>query len=645
MFRGSETGRCSKIPVGRRLWPVLTFLAGFWVCSLSAVSSPIVNGDIRLLEPTRLQLTTLQTFRLETINYTGPVTVLIDGVDVSAGVKRDITRLLYRATEPLSPGIHQLTVLTTAVGGPGRADWQLTVNEPRRSARQRELYSKSSLSLSGSYVTGDKINNDQTVVSGNLAVDVGARVEQTDISLETNIGYASTSSNNDLTPTGYLLQAEREQDSLSLGDVSFTGTPLTVPSLSHRGALADVHWGTVGLQVMQVNSRSVTGWGTGLGSDNQLQGAVLGYAGNGKDGQMSQLTAVVISGEIQDANSASVASIDPPSRGKVLGVRGSGQYAGLGYTAELGFSEFDPDTEDTVAAKHDLAGSFQLSKAVGGISLSAAYLRAGADYNSIANPGATFDREQLGMSASTAFNISSVSLSLSRSRDNLDNDPSRPVVYNDNIGLSYALTPTSWPALSFNYTVGQVNSDAEPTGTPVTDITTQSASVGMSLSRQQWLASAVVNAGLIDDPVNGGTGSGSAVLTLQVQPDQNWNLVPSLSLIRSRHQAVTQETALATMTLNWKVSKTIGAAAQGAWVRNIADDNSVDNLQLNPVLRVSWDITDYLKRMLSQQHAGLTLSYRGNHYRDHADPSRSLTDQSILIGIDISAPLEGQYGF
>jgi hypothetical protein len=645
MYREANIGRCGWIPVTARFCFATTMMAILGLASVKAISSPVVNGDIRLLEPKSLQLTALQTFSLETVNYTGPVTILIDGVDVSASAKRNNTRLVYRTAEPLPPGKHQLTVLTTAVGGPGRSEWQLVVNEPRRTAHQRELYSKSSLSLSASYVSGDKINNDQTVASGNLAVDVGARVDQTNVSLETNIGYSSTSSNNDLTPTGYLLQAKQEQDRLALGDVSFTGTPLTVPSLAHRGAMADMHWGAFDLQLMQVNSRSITGWSTGLGSDNQLQGAVLGYAGSSADGQMPKLTAVVLSGEIQDASSYNVASIDPPSRGKVLGVQGSGQYAGFGYTAELGFSEFDQNTKDTVAAKHDLAGSIQLNKVVGGIGLSAAYQRAGADYSSIANPGATFDREQLGMSASTAFDISSVSLSLGRSRDNLDNDPSRPVVYNDNIGLSYALTPQSWPALSFSYSVGTVKSDAEPVGTPTTDISTQNASASMSLNRQQWMGSVVVNAGLIDDPVNGGTGSGSAVLTLQVQPDKYWSLVPSMSLIRSRHQAVTQETVLATMSLNWKISKTIGAAGQGAWVRNIADDDSVDNLQINPVLRVSWDITDYLKRLLSQQHAGLTLSYRGNHYRDHIDSSNSLTDQSVLLGIDISAPLEGRYGY
>ena len=615
-----------------------------WVYGVNASVPPVVNGDIRLVDPSSLRLKTLSVISIEIANYADAVILLIDGLDVTDRLEKQGARLTYRSAAPLAAGNHHVEVFAENFDVHGHAAWDIDVVNKSSQSKKVELYSKSNISATASRVFGDN-NDNQTSVSGNLAIDVGALSEQTDVSLETNLGYSSTTPDQDFTPTGYLLQAKRDQNRLAMGDVSFSGTPLTVPSLAHRGAMADVDLGAVGLQLIQVNSRSVTGWRNGLGVDNQLQGAALSYGGHGKHGQMPQLTAVLLSGEISEASSDNVASIDPPSRGKVLGVQGSGQYGGFGLNAEIGFSEFDPDTGDTVSSKHDLAGSIQLSRAVGGISLSAAYLRAGADYSSIANPGATFDREQLGLSASTAFDITSLSLSLGRSRDNLDNDPSRPIVYNDNIGLSYALTPVSWPALSFSYSVGKVMSDAEPVGVPVTDINTQSASAGVSLNRQHWMGSLLVSAGLIDDPVNGATGSGSAVLTLQVQPDQRWSLVPSLSITKSRHRAVTQQTALATMSLNWNVSKNVGAAGQMAWVRNDADDSSVNNLQIDPVIRVSWDITDYLKRLLSQQHAGLTLSYHGNHYKDHFDPTRSLTEQSLLIGLDISAPLEGKYGF
>lgn len=606
---------------------------------------PTVNADIRLLEPTRLRVSKLSAITLETVNYTGPVTILLDGVDISAAVERKDTRLTYRAPEPFQPGPHHLVVIAADVTGPGRSEWNLVIDGRGGIAGRRELYSQSSLSLSASHVSGDQANGNQTETNASLAVNVGVRDERSDVNFTSNFNYSSTAAEHRITPSGYLLQGKRDQDRVGLGDVSFKGTPLTVPSLARRGAMAEAHWGNVGLQLVQVNSQSVTGWNTGLGADNQLQGAALSYVGSGENGQAPRIDVVLLSGEILNSSSGNVSSTDAPSSGKIAGIQGSGNYSGVGYTVELGISEYDADTTDATSARHDVAGSIQLSKALGGISLTGDYQRAGPDYGSIANPGATYDREQYGLSAGTAFDVSALTASLTRSRDNLDNDPLRPVVYNDNIGLTYALTPESWPATSLGYTAGRVHSNAEPVGTPATDITNQSVSAAFSVSRQQWMSNLALNGSTIDDPVNGNTSAQSGTLSLQFQPSQVWNAAPSFSLVRSEHASVTQRTQLATVNLNWKISSEIGLTSQVVWAKNSASDNSVDNTQLTPLLRVSWDITRYFKRLLSQQQAGLSLSYRGNRYRDHLDPTRDQSDESILINIDISAPLEGRYGF
>src|SRR3990170_3891150 len=108
--------------------------------------------------------------------------------------------------------------------------------------------------------------------SANLAVNVGMQSGGTEVSFESSFGYSNTSSNNQLTPSGLLLQLRHVKNLFALGDVNFKGTPLTASSLARRGILADLHWKNTSLQRLQANSRTVTGWKSGL---EQLQDGIL----------------------------------------------------------------------------------------------------------------------------------------------------------------------------------------------------------------------------------------------------------------------------------------------------------------------------------------------------------------------------------
>jgi len=612
---------------------------------LSAIITSYVNGDIRLIEPSSTRVKVLHTITVEIADYAGPVIVLVDGVDVSSLVQHQGLRWIYHAIQPLSNGQHYVEVLAPGMASPTGARWMLSVEDHAEDAQKHTLYSKSGISLTGSQVFGDKVKNKEMSTSANLAVNVGMQSGGTEVSFESSFGYSNTSSNNQLTPSGLLLQLRHVKNLFALGDVNFKGTPLTASSLARRGILADLHWENTSLQLLQANSRTVTGWKSGLGSDNQIQGIALSHGfGNGQD-QPLRIAAVALSGEILNASSGNVASTAAPSRGNVAGLQGSGRYAGMGYNAEVGISKFDADTQDNTSAKQDVAASVQLDRVVAGVSLMANYQRAGTDYASIADPGATYDREQLAFSGGAGLGSSSLSASLSRSHDNLDSDPSRPIVYNNNLGLTYAFTPASWPTLSVSYLAGQVKSESEPAGTPRTDIGNRSVTAALSYGRTGWSGNLVFSDAWIDDPLNGDSNTRNATLSVSMQSRDQLSITPVFSVTRSEQNAISQQTGLGTLTLNWRISASLSLSGQMVWIQNDASDDSVDNNQRNAVLRATWDITPSLKAIFPHQQTGLTLSYNGNRFVDNIDSSRNQSDQSVMLGIQVSAPLKGEYKF
>jgi hypothetical protein len=319
--------------------------------------------------------------------------------------------------------------------------------------------------------------------------------------------------------------------------------------------------------------------------------------------------------------------------------------AGFGYNIEMAGSSYDANTLSNEGPKQDLAEKIQLDRVVGGINLGANYQRAGTNFASIANPGATYDREQYALTAGTALGTSSLSTSLSRSRDNLGNDATRPVVYNNNVGLTYALTPKSLPALSFSYLYGQVKSESEPVGSPRSDILNQSGSAALSYAGKGWSSNLALNNSWMTDPLNGDTSSRNATFAGNMKAWDKISLAPTVSYSNSDHLGALQQNTMGTLSLNWHIIAPLSLSGQMTWTKNDTSGNVADNIQRTAILRMAWDITPSLKSLVARQQSGLTLSYSGSHYADHIDPSQNRWDQTILLGLQIFSPLEGEGHF
>lgn len=621
---------------------VIAFVAAV---QLHAADIPVANGQIRLLSPASQRTTPESsiTIDIDLGAYSGPLIVMLDGVDVSARVNRNGGRVLYSAPHPLAIGTHQLSVWATDPAGPGRAQWSLEISEPKAAFTGRELYSRIGASASYSRRIDDAAGGKEQTSNANISVDVGARQGKAEVEAQGSFAYADTVADNELKPTTYLLALKYGDNSLAVGDVNFRGTPMTAPSLARRGALALIKLSNTELQLTQLSTNTVTGWDSGLSQHNQIYAAALNYTAVSASSQPVHLVATILSGENSQPTSSNVSSVEAPTRGRAAGLQGSGSLFDTTLNGEFAVSDYDADTRDAEAEKRDKSFSLQVSRAIGGIGTSGNYLYAGSQYASIGNPRATADREQFGLSAATTTGASTVSLSASRSHDNVDRDNARPVVYNDTAGLTYALAPAGWPSLSLSYLHGQVSSTSEPYGTPHADNNIVSLSGVTAYGRPNWMANLSLNRSNIDDVLQGSSSSLSRQLSFIWQPWADLHIAPTYAFTESSNASGSQQTTLTSITVNSRVVETLSFDGQVSAVQNSGSGSTVDNMQQNAAVRASWEMGRRLWKLLPGQQASLYLAFNYNRYEDNINPAQDKSTRSVMVGLTVFAPFEYHY--
>ncbi|MBI5018201.1 MAG: hypothetical protein HZB55_22275 [Deltaproteobacteria bacterium] len=570
--------------------------------------------------------------------------LLIDGADVSSLVRREGNRLVYEIDQPLQPGEHRIQLLSTDPAGPGRADWNVAIGAIGKQGGGREIYSRSGLSASASQVFGDKVRGSQVAASASLNVDVGAKSGPAELEAKGSFAYANTAPADKIEPSSYLAELKYAGGSLAFGDVSFRGTPLTAPSLARRGAVVSVVGAGTTAQVAQVSSNPVTGWETGLSSKERIVAASASHDFAGAEAPL-RVSVSYVDGDAPGASGAGVSTVEGAANGRAAGVQGTGRLWGTGITAEAAWSRYDPDTGGGSGAEGDKAATLQVDRAIAGINWSGNYLYAGPDFASVANPGATRDRQQFGLSAGTGFGVSTLSASFSRSRDNVEDEPSRPVVTNDSYGATYALSVPSWPALSLSYLRGMVKSASEPADTPHTKNTSDTVSGALSYAGGVWSANLSSNWSMLDDGQAGASKTLSEQLAVTLQPWASFSLSPSLAFTRSDPASgPSQDTRLGTLTLSCTLLESLTLDGQAALTQNDASDGSVDSEQRNASVRLSWAAQWATKFFLARQ-ATLSLSFSYDQQIDHRDSSQDQSSVSGLLGLSVFAPFEGSYQF
>ncbi len=570
----------------------------------------------------------------------GEALVYLDGVDVTASARRQGDQLTLQPPQPLAQGTHELTLVVTDPEGATTRAWRFAVDLAGRGGLQGFVNGGLSASAQSSIASGGA--TDRVTGSSTLALTAGAKAGRWEASLSGHGGWFPDAPSPTVTAGGFLWALERDQDSLTLGDVSASGTGYVAPGLSRRGLLLSLRHLDSTLQAFQLASRPVQGNDLGLSYSSwsdQLLGASLV---SGLPGGM-QLQASYVQGRQSSGSSFATASIDGPSEGRAAGLALSGTLLGASVALEGAISDHDADTRDGTPAVKDRAGALRLGRAFGPINLSGQYEWVGPGFESIGNPGATRDRRQFGLSSSTSLGPVSLSASGGRGNDNVGGDPARPVITNLSGGASVGLALAGWPSLNVSYVRGLIGAERVPAGVEPVDRVSDAASASLAWARGGYSASLAANQSWLTDRRAGGAGSTSTGLSLALsaRPVTALTISPTGSRSVTESAGVTRTTDLATLSLAATLwPKVLTLAGQGSWAKVAASDGSAGSEQLAGVLRLGWELHRLLGRLADHGTAVLGASGRWSRVQQTGPAPSSSSTWGAFVTLDLYAPIQ-----
>jgi hypothetical protein len=287
----------------------------------------------------------------------------------------------------------------------------------------------------------------------------------------------------------FLWQAQYGKQQVQVGDVVVDGTELISPSIDRRGGHLALDIAGTRAQAFVLRSNYITGFDQGVGigkSDQRIYGGAVER--DLLDDQKLQVKVMHLRGENREASGYNAATLEGGSKGEVSSLYALSQPLGnaLGLEAEVCRSHFDPELSDGNQMESDLAlllRAFGVGQAYDWL---AGYRYLGPQYQSIADPTAIQDVEEVTLDGGFRFSGSEVRLSGIHSTDNVEEAPGIPVIRNKTGMISYTLQRPDWPILMLNHTVSIQDSTREPVSFASIENHTHVTNLSLSLDRERW---------------------------------------------------------------------------------------------------------------------------------------------------------------
>lgn len=568
--------------------------------------------------------------------------VFLDGADITAFLRTRGDTAQYVPSSPLVPGPHQLVV---AEPGGERREFPFTVAEQAdRAAAPGVASLRGSLSANYGGNVGNKNGPGKDTASGNLHVEAGARKGEFSVDFSgVNLQYVKDAPDPFTVSSGYLVTTRYGQQALEVGDLSISETSLVAAGFSRRGAQLKLQSGAAEARAFNVRAETVEGFETGVSfTDNERQVYGAAFAGSLFGNRLSAHL-VGISGENQAVSGYNTASLLAASKGKALGGKLDAALGRTSLGAEYAVSWFDPDTSDGGGEKRDDAYEVRAGQDLGFGNLNVGYLRYGSRYATVADPNFTGDREGYDGSFSTAAGIASWSVFGSYTEDNVDDDPTRPVVLSRAGGTAVGLSPQGWPTLQLGYSVSDQTSFQVPAGAEEVENRNHSVSAGLAYGRGFWNLSLSAALGFLDDrlPADNDTRTRTYNLGGGVFVDR-LVVSPGLTLSEAVGTTRTDRSRLGTLTLSVPLwDERISLSSQGSYQLSDATDGSVDTRTVNANGRLAFNLRDLLQRLRAgwlNVDVALTASY--NRFDDRKNTANDADDYAVLLGFNLGAPYQ-----
>lgn len=578
--------------------------------------------------------------------------ILVDDTDVTGSSEVSDSGFIYRSEAGLPPGEHSVEV--SGIGPNGEEvsrSWKIQV---KRAGEAQELpYSVSaSGGLSLNYGRGflDKASGKSiNQVTANLGLALSAEGPGFDLAWDgINLQYDNSRDTDNLTVgSGFYLALSGDDRLVEYGDISVNETPLVAPGFARRGIQLKLFGKETEMHIFDVQSAPATGFESGL--DNDFSEQVYGASIRRSLLPNNRLSAtlVYIAGGDAAIDGVNVTTTEAARKGEVVGALLTHTISKARLNLEAAMSRVDQNTVDTDPAVDGFAWNANLTGRISSLSAGAGYVYSGPDFTSVANPEYSSDRAGYNAFVSGSSGYSNASFTMSRLRDNVENDSTKPVVHSTSGALAWGLSVPGWPALSLSLSRSQQDSDSEPDASSAVKNVNDAVTASLQYNGAAWSMGGSSSWGHLNDEVNG---NDSATRAYSVTGAYN----PGRFVSANAGASLTESETAGVKNRDWLFAATIGMPLyrpyanfnmQASYAMNTASDGSEDSSTLNGTMRIAVNIHELIKKWVNTGGESLAVSFNYSTFDDDVDPSASSENYSGFLTLSFYQPIRGKHAF
>ncbi|RJQ50209.1 MAG: hypothetical protein C4538_00495 [Nitrospiraceae bacterium] len=609
------------------------------------------------------------------------IIVILDGTDVAQVGTKNERSFVYTPISALPSGLHNLTVIANdQSGNPYQKDSTFL---SRHTTAFDEAYSNNEVAAiyeSAVMKPERSVTTPYSKIEGNISTDSKLKTKDYELGFTANLRYfdqslpalssvlssgtnTSTQDQNllkkGLSLANFLFTGKYMKDPFTataeLGDVQASETQNTVSGLARRGGRLMLEYGDAMLSAFVVKGERVAGFYGGFGIDGSSDDHIYGASAAVKFiDKKAEFKAVYVSGgeppsSVGTATSASIPTSTPGlvkdgthTKGDVIGAQLVTDFFENRFRTEIEVdsSRFDFDVQDSVNEESDVAYRAKADGLLGRYNYEAKYEFYGRDYAVIGNQGAMKDSQLFSFMNGLVLEGHSMTLSLARTNDNVEEDWTLPRIVKKDGMLTYSFMKIPQLPVTLVYQKSLQESSHEPDGTNEIDIMTDTATGSVSYVAGGFSTSFTAVYSLQNDRTS--TNADTRTTTYVLAPAYAtpvFSIMPMASWNRTKDTASDVRTDTYTGGLNLYsrfFNDRIAFDAGGTYtiVRN--DSDTLKTNDFNGTLRVGYNMKHCLKWLTDPM-----VALRGQYVRhvDKVDHSADGDEFLLFLVLSTTIPI------
>ncbi len=622
-----------------------------WVGSvLLLVNSLVYAGQIEFIQPQLNKIVIgkrpVFKWRYEGQRVPSNVLVLLDGTDVTEMVECNASLCSFRPVLPLAAGDHILEI-----------SWESSTQgyvsqvfgfKSRQSEMFREIYSENSAGLNYQQVIrkDDMPELTNSRLDGDLSSENRVMTKYWTLTASGELRYVDQDhpieypEKKGFDLINFLLEAVYERGDFrmnsQLGDIIVTESENTVNNYARKGGQIFLNYKSLGLHLFSTNTAQYYGLHGGLGIDIDPNDKLYGVSGSVNLWQDHITLRSVYAKGGEEGSSFGIATVGDRQRGKVAGFMAESNWfdSRLRISGEYDISEYDASSQDEFGPESDKAYKASFSWDDINYGLSGTYEYMGPDYEVIGNQGLPKNREGFSLASWLTSSFNRFEFMFSRYNDNVKDDKLYPKVYDFQAGVRYSCTKYTSVPISLFYQKTIQNSKDEPEYSPEIYFDTDSLGADLSWLGGEWNVNFHAGYSYQNDKAH--VSGDTATITFVIAPGYtgtDFRINPSFSYNKSISHLtnVETDTYMANWDMEWQVTDRILWSLAGNYNIVEADDDSVDQQNLDVHTRLAFQIFPNWRNLVEEPTIGL----RGRYiWQD--DRVFDKTEDSFMVMIDFT---------